>query len=76
MQDDGKERGLVTLIQEGLNHETQQMNNELVDCISVIQKPTHPQATTATVVLNNAYYASMGTIAKDFVLPYEKCGTE
>jgi SAM-dependent methyltransferase len=39
MQADAKERGLVTLIQEGLNHETQTMNNELVDCISVIQKP-------------------------------------
>jgi ubiquinone/menaquinone biosynthesis C-methylase UbiE len=73
VQADAKEQGLTTLIQERLNHETQRMNNELVDCISVIQKPAHQQGAMDTVILNNPYYSTMGKITEDFVLPYEKC---
>jgi hypothetical protein len=75
VQADAKERGLVTLIQEGLNHETQKLNNELSDCISVIQKPTAPNAKTETVVLSNLYYPPTGEVSKMFILPYETCKT-
>jgi len=74
MRADAKERGLITLIQEGLNHETQTMKNELVDCISVIQKPLPGHAAKDTVVLSNRNYPALGKVTKEFVLPYEKCG--
>ena len=74
MQADAKERGLIALLQEGLNHETQNMNNELVDCISVIQKPMPGDTAMDTVFLSNRYYPAVGKVTKDFVLPYEKCG--
>jgi hypothetical protein len=73
---DARERGLVTLIQEGLNHETQHMNNELIDCISVIQKPLHLHEEAPTVFLSNRSYSAMGQMAKSFVLPYERCTGE
>jgi ubiquinone/menaquinone biosynthesis C-methylase UbiE len=73
---DARERGLVTLIQEGLNHETQHMNNELIDCISVIQKPLHLHEEAQTVFLSNRSYPAMGQMAKSFVLPYERCTGE
>ena len=72
IQADAKEQGLVTFIQEGLNHETQHMNNELADCISVIQKPLNKRIRKNTVVLHNRYYPTMGQITKEFILPYEK----
>ncbi len=76
VQADAKKCGLVTLVQEGLNHETQKMNNELVDCISVLQKPTTPNANTEpVVVLNNFYYPPTGEVSKMFILPYETCKT-
>jgi hypothetical protein len=73
---DARERGLVTLIQEGINHETQNMNNELIDCISVIQKPLHLHDEPQTVFLSNRSYPAMGQMAKNFVLPYERCTGE
>ncbi len=73
VQADARERGLITLIQEGLNHETQHMNNELTDCISVIQKPVRQCAAKETVFLSNRIYPAMGDIAKFFVRPYETC---
>jgi SAM-dependent methyltransferase len=72
MQEDAKARGLITLIQEGLNHETQNMNNELVDCISVLQKPAPGRAATEAVFLSNRYYPAIGKVSKDFALPYER----
>jgi len=76
VQEDAKEQGLTTLIQEGLNHETQHLNNELIDCISVIQKPMNKCVTSRAVFLENRFYPVMGQITKNFVLPYEKCGVE
>jgi ubiquinone/menaquinone biosynthesis C-methylase UbiE len=73
MQADANERGLLTLVQEGLNHETQHMNNELIDCISVIQKPIRWDVAAKTVVLSNRYYPAMGEITKAFIRPYEIC---
>ena len=73
LQADAKERGLVTLVQEGLNHETQKMNNELADCISVLQKATTSEHQTEPVVLKNLYYPPTGGVSKMFILPYETC---
>ena len=67
---DAKECGLAVLIQEGLNHETQAMNNELVDCISLIQKPVPGRSARETVYLSNRSYPLLGKLTRDFVLPY------
>jgi len=69
---DAHENGLTTLIQEGLNHETEHMNNELIDCISVIQKPIKQNITkTKPVFLSNSYYPTLGEITRRFARPYE-----
>ena len=73
MQADARARGLIPLVQEVLNHETQHMNNELTDCISLIQKPAHRNAGGETVVLRNQYYSAIGGLTKEFALPYELC---
>ena len=52
------------------------MNNELIDCISVIQKPLHLHDEAQTVFLSNRCYPAMGQMAKSFVLPYERCTGE
>lgn len=74
MRQDAAEHGFITLIQEGLNHETEHMNNELTDCISVMQKPMAGQAAGRTIILENQYYPALGRITRNFVLPYERCG--
>lgn len=61
---DAKECGLMTLIQEGLNHETQNLKNELVDCISVVLKPLLGQAAPEPVFLSNRYYSAPGKLPK------------
>jgi len=73
VRSDAAEYGLVTLIQEGLNHETQHLNNELTDCISVIQKPAAGQATGKTIFLENRHYPALAQVTRNFVLPYEGC---
>jgi SAM-dependent methyltransferase len=65
--------GLHVLLQEGLNHETQHLKNELVDCISVIRRPARPGPPPRTVRLGNTYYPALGQLTKTFVLPYEQC---
>ena len=76
MEADARERGLVTLIQEGLIREAQHMNNELIDCNSDIQKPVHLHEQAQTVFLSNRCYPAMGQMAKNFVVPCERCTGE
>jgi hypothetical protein len=71
---DAAECGLMTLIQEGLNHETHQLNNELTDWISLLQKPMAGQAIGKTILLENRNYPALGQVTRHFVLPYERCG--
>jgi SAM-dependent methyltransferase len=73
MQADAGACGLHVLVQEGLNHETQHMNNEFADCISVVLKPTRHQSARKFARLGNTYYPAMGDLTKTFVLPYEQC---
>jgi 2-polyprenyl-3-methyl-5-hydroxy-6-metoxy-1,4-benzoquinol methylase len=76
MQADAREHGLVTLIQEGLNHETQFVNNELVDCISLIQKPASAKTALEPVFLDNKRYAEIGQISNASIWHYEHYNLE
>ena len=73
MQADIRACGLVPLLQEALTHETQHLNNELIDCISLIRKPVLHNAIDQTVVLSNRFYPAIGGLTRDFALPYEQC---
>jgi len=73
MQADACEFGLTTLVQEGLNHETQYVNNELIDCISLLQKPLDGRRAREPIFLNNQYYPEIGQFSKALIFPYEHC---
>jgi hypothetical protein len=70
---DARECGLDALLQEGLNHETQSMRNEMADCITLIQKPAGAHAARKTLVVSNRHYPTIGDLTKAYVLPYETC---
>jgi len=73
MQQDIRACSLVALLQEALTHETQHLNGELTDCISLIRKPVLHNAIDQTVVLSNRFYPAIGGLTRDFALPYEQC---
>jgi hypothetical protein len=76
MQADIRACGLIPLLQEALTHETERMNNEMTDCISVIRKPVKRETGGQTVVLSNRYYPAIAGLTKDFALPYESCAAK
>ena len=73
VREDARKEGLITLVQEGLNHETQSMNNELLDCISLLQKPLHQYNGKQAIFLENKAYSEIGHVSKVLILPYEVC---
>ncbi|MGH6771593.1 MAG: class I SAM-dependent methyltransferase [Xanthobacteraceae bacterium] len=70
---DAKECGLDAVLQEGLNHETQAMRNELADCITLIQKPARAHEPRKTLVVSNRHYPTIGELTRAYALPYETC---